>query len=208
MDPNTTEHEIELKNLLDADQFNALCIHFKATREDAKYQVNHFFDTANHDLLNQVVTLRARQKQSDKWELTIKSDHPDGGRLEQHHRPLLGEERELLFSNGTIPPGLLREALHNFTTLPVEYCGQQETHRITIELPRGLGSIMLDRSVYLDTIDFEIELEINTSDQDKTAYRKKVAERYFKELLDQYEIKQEQPRNKTQRFFDVKLQNA
>ncbi len=203
MEPQT-EHEIEFKNLLTEDEFNKLCRHFGMTvQKNSKPQTNHYFDTENYDLLEQIVTLRAREKKDD-WELTIKSDHPEGGRLERHHRPLIIDELDLLFTQGIIPAGLVRDAVPEFTQHQVLYQGLQETDRITIVMP--FGKIMLDQNRHITKTDWEIELEVaEDTDHSSGVSNFAQADKYFSLLLMKYNIKRVKPLNKTQRYFADKL---
>ncbi len=186
--------ERELKNLLTHFGYVQLLKHFGLKLENIEPQVNNYFDTSEFDLSGQKVMLRARDKKR-AWEITMK-EFGEEGIKETTHRPLTDEERILLFNEGVIPAGNVYDAVRRFTANPVRHLGPLATDRAVVTVP--CGEVMLDRSRYGNTVDFEIELKV------AQPFTMDEAESFLSQLLEKYEIKRQTPQSKFQRFLKEK----
>ncbi|PTH50146.1 CYTH domain-containing protein, partial [Staphylococcus capitis] len=71
--------------------------------------------------------------------------------------------------------------------------GDLKTYRIETQYQNEL--LVLDKSEYLNKVDYELEYEVGSYDE---GYEK------FKQLLQEFDIKHKKPLNKVQRFFEEK----
>ena len=71
--------------------------------------------------------------------------------------------------------------------------GDLTTYRIETQYQNEL--LVLDKSEYLNKVDYELEYEVSSYDE---GYEK------FKQLLQEFDIKHKKPLNKVQRFFEEK----
>ncbi|WP_059104003.1 CYTH domain-containing protein [Shouchella shacheensis] len=153
-----TEMEYEAKSLVTEAQFKKLLTHFQFSSENGSKQRNNYYDTNDFLLKESRAALRTRVK-AGKCVLTLKQ--PSGDGLLETHQALTKTEEKAL-EGGVLPEGEVKEAvllllpslsdLHRFGTLTtIRY--QKATRN---------GFICLDQSTYLDTVDFELEVESST----------------------------------------------
>lgn len=181
------EIEIEFKNILTKDEFDALrsglgLSHFVT-------QHNDYFDTADYKLKKNKTALRVREK-SEEWVLTMKEPH-EVGKLETH-QALTKKSRQAFFETRSLEPGDVTERLkaHAISPETLLHLGRLTTHRA--ELPHNGGLLVLDHSEYLDQEDFELEWEFSDYEFGK---------KQFHAFLDLYQIPKRPTQNKIMRFF-------
>ncbi|SDI27013.1 CYTH domain-containing protein [Alteribacillus bidgolensis] len=187
------ENEIEKKNLLTESEFQTLCKAFNVTDEDFFWQANTYFDTNNYELKNKGAALRIREKNS-QFELTLKQPAEEG--LLETNQPLTKKEAEEAFTFGRLPAGEVKSQLE--TTLlisldDVKPLGTLKTRRTHVRYQAGM--LFLDHSVYLDTEDFEVEIEGTSL---------KEVGNWLEEVLTTYNIPYRTTPNKIKRFFTKK----
>ncbi|RSL31045.1 CYTH domain-containing protein [Salibacterium salarium] len=184
------ETEIEKKNLLTESEFHNLCKTLNIKMNDFFWQANTYFDTTNDDIKKQGAALRVRQK-NDAYELTLKQPAEVG--LLETNQNLTKEEAKLAFSTFTLPEGEVKHQLISSLAVDVHnlhLLGTLETNRV--QTPFNEGLLFLDKSVYLDTEDFEIELE---------GPAENVVETWMDDLLKEHGIPVRETPNKIKRFF-------
>lgn len=194
MEQSTQEIELEAKGLLIESEYSTLLAFFELERDEAKKQVNYYLDTQDMRLNARSITLRVREKKGI-YELTVKEDASEGGRLETNHRPLTSEQLEELRRYGVIPDGNVKDALNRLGVLPpFLYQGDLITYRI--EIPWKGCKLALDYNTYLGTSDYEIEVEKDSESADE--------QQILTDLLKELDIEYRPAISKTKRFFKVK----
>jgi len=188
-----TNNEIEFKQLLTAQQYNQFAQHYFPNKEPFS-QTNYYIDTPDFQLKAHKSALRIRVKDGGN-EMTLKVP-AEVGLLEYNFDTTLKPEMNYRLTLDDLPNDIVRQ-LQKFnidlTTLTI--LGDLTTERL--EKPDGQDLIVLDKSTYLDTEDYELELEVADYDSGLTK---------FNAILENFDIVYEQPANKVQRFFDRKSQ--
>ncbi|WP_298826734.1 CYTH domain-containing protein [uncultured Planococcus sp.] len=186
----TKELEIEFKNMLTKEEYKRLLKDFAALHDGPITQHNHYFDTADFRLKEQLSALRIRNK-SGRFECTLKIPAPVGHyeitdklTKEQARRML-----ELETFEATEVSVALRELEIPLTALkPI---GTLTTHRVEFEYLGGL--LVIDHSEYNGHEDFELEFEVADAE---------TGHEYFLNFLQQQGIPERPARKKIARFMD------
>ncbi|GGP14449.1 CYTH domain-containing protein [Oceanobacillus neutriphilus] len=189
------EVEIEFKNLLTIQEYNLLAEDLFSQTEMIE-QINYYFETDSFDLKVNHSALRIRKK-NETYTLTLKEPHPDG-LLETHDT--LTEKEFISWTSGkpTEAPNVMKQLKQLSVDLSsLNYVGSMTTFRK--EMPYQDTLIVLDKSIYLDTEDAELELE---------AASKHHGEKIFNSLLANYHIPVRQTPAKIARFFHQKQSNS
>ncbi|WP_197489725.1 CYTH domain-containing protein [Rossellomorea aquimaris] len=190
------EIEIEFKNLLTEDEFDALTSHFKIPQSEFKSQDNHYLDTPLFLLKDQSSALRIREK-NDEFTLTLKTPLEEG--LLETNQPLSHKESLSLLKEGEFPDGEVKDVL-NMLSIPIsslEHFGTLTTNRAEIEYRGGL--LVFDQSSYLNKVDFELEYEVTN---------REFGEKIFLELLQELSIPVRKTENKIKRFYREKIKQT
>jgi uncharacterized protein YjbK len=154
--------EIEVKSLVNEEQFKVICEYFKVNSDEFKVQTNHYFDTINQKILKiHHSALRIREV-SDKYLLTFKVKQINGiNELEYQ----IDKETFKQLIDGTVSlKGHFDEIFKNFKIKPedVIYISSLTTKRFS--LPYLNGEIFLDINYYNNKCDYEIEYETSSYD--------------------------------------------
>ncbi|WP_428911393.1 CYTH domain-containing protein [Niallia sp. Krafla_26] len=184
--------EIEFKNLLHVEEFNKIMNHFQFSQDHFVQQINHYFDTVNFDLKKHGCALRIREK-NNSYEMTLKEPHSDG--LLETNQLLTATEAQDFLNGGPIKEGDVRSQISalGIDWTKLIYFGTLTTDRA--EFPYQNGLLVLDKSSYLNTEDYEIEYEVINREQ---------GEPIFLNLLSALNIPVRQTKNKIQRFYEEK----
>ncbi|WP_040979706.1 CYTH domain-containing protein [Oceanobacillus jeddahense] len=185
------EVEIEFKNLLNTQEYHQLAEDLFSQAATIE-QTNYYFETSSFGLKENHSALRIRKK-DETYTLTLKEPHPDG-LLETHDN--LTEKEFLSWTSGipTEAPNVTKQLKQmSIDVSSLIYFGKMTTFRK--ELPYQNTLIVLDKSLYLNTEDAEIELE---------ATSKEHGEKVFKNLLANYQIPFRETPAKIARFFNQK----
>ena len=189
----TQELEIEFKNMLTKEEFNALCHSFNLTNEKFHEQTNHYFDTPDFALKNVGSGLRIREVQN-RFECTLKEPAEGIGLTET--TDLLQEEivQSILAGNSPLHAEEVEMRLQalNVHTEDLQILGSLSTKRAEIEYKGGL--LVFDHSIYADVDDYELEYEV----QDEATGKK-----IFEQLLAQYSIPSRPADKKVARFMSA-----
>ncbi|GAA0432818.1 CYTH domain-containing protein [Lentibacillus halophilus] len=184
----TQEIEIEYKNMLTADEFDQLLNTLPFPKE-GQTQTNHYFETANFSLKEQGCALRIREKNGD-YTMTLKEPHTTG-LLETHDHLTKQQADSWLSGNPTNADGILKQiADKGIAAADLLYYGSLTTYRR--ELVYGDVLLVLDVNTYLQTTDYELELEAESEQAGLNT---------MQQLLDDYQIEQRNTPNKIRRFF-------
>nr|WP_304213046.1 CYTH domain-containing protein [Fredinandcohnia onubensis] len=188
------ELEIEFKNILEEDEYRQLLSVFSISEDKKVIQENFYFDTPKFSLKDVGAALRIRDK-NGIYTLTLKQPVKRG--LLETHQVLSKEEAEQMLNGGNIIEGEVVSILKGLSieTSDIRFFGSLKTKRAEVEYKNGL--LVLDKSYYLNQIDFEVEYEVTDEVSGKEV---------FKELLQQYKIPIRKTDNKILRFYNRKKQ--
>ncbi|WP_409294725.1 CYTH domain-containing protein [Peribacillus sp. SCS-26] len=187
------EIEIEYKNLLTREEFEAAAKKFNLSPHDFKTQINYYFDTASFGLKDENCALRIRNK-NGLFTLTFKEPAAEG--LLETHQELSKEEAGAILGGGAIPAGAVRIRAERFgiDMGTVELFGALETDRCEFRYKDGL--LVFDNSRYLGKEDYELEYEVTDAESGK---------RNFYQLLKELNISVRHAENKVKRFYNAKF---
>ncbi|PEY36319.1 CYTH domain-containing protein [Bacillus cereus] len=190
----TQEIEIEFKNMVTEEEFQALCSAFSVT--SFTKQVNHYFETPHFALKAAGSALRIRHK-GGAYTLTLKQPAEIG--LLETHQPVTEEEAKRMLETNQLITGSVLDQLHTLQ-IPdstLSYMGSLTTERA--ETTYKDGTLVFDHSFYYNHDDYELEYEVQDEAAGKTN---------FLNLLNKYHIPVRHTKNKVQRFFLAKQNEA
>jgi len=186
--------EIEFKNSLSYDEYEKIVKHFKPNPESLLKQINIYFDTNNLQLQENKMALRTRLV-DDRIELTLKQ-HAAIGLLETTDI-ITKEDLDQLITNQILVVGDVSKKLAELQITNSLYeIASLTTYRYEFHYLDNL--IALDKSIYYNHIDYEIELETKEYE-----YGKKV----FFELLESFQIPKKEIKSKIFRAYSYKNSN-
>ena len=184
--------EIEFKNILHIEEFNKMSAHFQLSQEAFVKQINHYFDTKNFDLKKAGCALRIREK-NNHFEMTLKEPHADG--LLETNQELTAYEAKAFINGGLIKEGVVTSQISalGINGSELTYFGTLTTDRAEFSYHNGI--LVLDKSSYLNTLDYEVEYEV---------MNRETSEPIFFALLTELDIPVRPTKNKVQRFYERK----
>ncbi|MFZ4450422.1 CYTH domain-containing protein [Salibacterium aidingense] len=190
------ETEIEEKNLLTRNEFDMLADTYQIKPPQFFWQANTYFDTPALEIKEQGAALRVRTK-SNNYELTLKQ--PASAGLLETNQTLTEVEAKRLMEQAELPEGEVKESLHPFIgdTSMLQKLGTLETYRA--QTSHETGILFLDHSVYLDTEDFELEIEGSSEEE---------VRKWLTSILTDHDIPARPTPNKIKRFFTRKQELA
>lgn len=186
----SSEVEIEFKNMLTRNEYTTLLHHFQITEDMIKRQKNIYFDTPNWDLKNQFAALRLRQKEN-KCVCTLKIKSSENVHIEITEEVELEKAKEMIDGKGFFAHEV--EQHLNKLKVPIEQL--QVVASITTdraEIQYKEGTLVFDRSFYLNCVDYEVEYETNNENLGKMI---------FEEFLKEYQIEKKYADKKIARFM-------
>ena len=158
--------EIEYKTLLDKEEYQSLLPLFADT--ELVVQTNHYIDTPDQLIRQEKMALRVRTF-TNQAELTLKVPETVGHF--EYNQNLSQEDTKAILQNKEFPDGEIKNLLES-KGIPVEQLavwGSLTTERFERETAAGL--VALDHSLYLDTEDYELEIEVETAEQEENFYQ-------------------------------------
>ena len=176
----TKNKEIEFKTLIDEKTYNILLKEFEL-ENNVFAQTNYYFDTPDLKLLDEKTVLRIRQK-GTSFKLTKKTRAEVGA-----------DEAHILISQAKADEYLKKGFNANILGIPYDVVYQAELTTYRASTPYKNGTLFLDKSVYYDKVDYEIEYEV---DDDKEGLVD------FKDFLQKYKIEYKESIRKSKRAFD------
>ena len=158
--------EIEYKTLLDKEEYQSLLPLFADT--ELVVQTNHYIDTPDQLMRKEKMALRVRTF-TDQAELTLKV--PEAVGHFEYNQNLSPEETEAILQHQQFPDVEIKNLLIS-KEIPVEQLavwGSLTTERFEKETAAGL--VALDHSLYQDTEDYELEIEVETAEQEENFHQ-------------------------------------
>lgn len=142
--------EIEFKTFISKDQYENLLEKFNLNNKIFK-QTNYYFDDSNFSLLKDKIVLRIRKK--EQYKLTKKEKGESGNNESSLY--LTDSEAQNMIAQG-----------FDASIIGINKQVQTQYHLTTYRAKTPyLGCMLfLDKSVYLDKTDYEIELEVDNYD--------------------------------------------
>ncbi|WP_270181648.1 CYTH domain-containing protein [Alkalihalobacillus sp. CinArs1] len=182
------EIEIEFKNMLTEEEYDALLASYELSHDDIKTQTNDYFDSDQFILRDKGAALRVRKKKN-RLVLTLKEPAQQG--LLETHQNITEETFQSIKETGQLPNGEVYQQVAKLGLAEnLFHLGSLTTHRAEVKLPTGL--LVLDHSEYLGCEDYELEFEVTDFEE---------GERAFYQLLEKHGIEIRKAKNKIQRFF-------
>lgn len=181
--------EFEAKNLLTEQEYQLLVAHFNYNKP--KTQINYYFETDDFLLRSKGAALRIRELNS-QYVLTLKQPAQDG--LLETHVKITEEIKNQWLTGQTVVIPQFKNQLDKLAVNPekLKYWGNLRTDRIEIE--QEDITIVLDKSFYNNTIDYELEIEANSMTRAKDK---------LNQLLITHQIDRKNTVNKIVRFFQT-----
>ena len=157
------EHKYQFKSLLTLDEYIKLLKRFSGYTSD--HQTNHYFDTSRFSLKALDASLRVREK--EKLELTFK--RKKGYMTQEITIPIDQDYFDEIKETGVLPEGDIKTQLNSLI-------GNQKlfnyislsTTRIYLSYKSGL--VLIDKSEYLNTIDYEISFLVSNYNEGKKEF--------------------------------------
>jgi len=184
--------EIEFKNLLTKEEYERLLAHFNIEPSQIIPQANHYFETPKGHLKQAMSGLRIRQI-DDYFECTLKEKSSEHGHLETNVE-ITKQQAEEVLATGHFPFPEITTRLE-IIGVPVDELslfGSLQTDRA--EVPYEDGLLVLDRSNYLQRVDYEVEYEASNEQLGAVSFQK---------LLEAHNIPQRQTDKKIARFMNA-----
>jgi uncharacterized protein YjbK len=149
MQVETIMIETELKSILTKDQYDIISTIFNW--EDTKTQINSYYISPDNILKKHGITFRVRTINGEHI-LQIKKHNGKNGALQ------VSEETE--FPINSIPDEFSGDEVFKYTKIkaPASLIGELKTIRNSVFFADGV-EVCLDKSEYLGTTDYEIEIE-------------------------------------------------
>lgn len=144
--------EIEFKSMLTEQEYDKLMEKFHGNRTDL--QTNHYFDTPRFSLKAASCSLRVRER--DGLELTIK--RKKGYSILENTIEITEQQFEEFKTTGIIPSEEVAQEIQHII-------GEQKLNNflslstMRMYLPYKTGILFIDKSMYFDTVDYELEYE-------------------------------------------------
>lgn len=166
--------EIEIKALINKEDFDKLCSYFNITEIHFFKQTNHYFDTVEQEILHQKSALRIREV-DNKYILTLKRKEQD--EVIEYEQEISKDEFELYKNNKKGFNCYLKSELIKMKIDDSEiiYLTSLTTKRAVIKYLDG--ELFFDINYYSDNCDYEIEYETYSYD-----YGVKVIKELFNKL--------------------------
>jgi len=153
----TKNIEIEFKNVITKNQYEALLKEFKLENNVFK-QVNYYFDTPLLELNKQDIVLRIRQKGDQRYKLTLKKQNAQ--EAYEYHVILKPEIATTILKKGF--------NIKDFFTnddLDYDVIFHVSLDNYRASAPYDKGTLFIDKCVYHDLTDYEVEYEVTNYQQ-------------------------------------------
>lgn len=171
--------EIEYKNLLAHEEYQTIFRYFKFKEKDFFSQYNIYWDNEQEDLKKLKSALRIRIKDSEA-EITLKT--PDHNHLMEYNQPLTIAQATKMAKQAEIEisPEIQAPLNHlNLKAFKFKKLCEFQTVRVEEKIQNCL--LVLDKTIYNQKVDYELEIEANREDEGILL---------FKKILKQFNIPQ------------------
>lgn len=179
-----TNIEIEFKNPIDKATYEMLIKKYQLDN-NIFLQTNYYFDSSDQKLTQRGIVLRIRHKEPNRYKITRKSKTKQGY-LEEH--VILNQEK----ASNMIENGFNLKSFFE-DDIDVIFHGKLENYRVS--MPYKDGELFLDKIIYFDKVDYELEYEVDSYQQGKKDFN------YF---LKQHQITPAPAIRKSTRIFKHK----
>ena len=152
-----TSVEIEFKTEISKDEYEKL-INLYNLKDKISSQINYYFDTQKHELINNKIVLRIREK---SYNIKLTSKTPQEIGVLERHIVLDKVEAYKMIENGF-------DANIIGINESVSMVAKLQTYRATMEYKSG--TLFFDMNKYYDTTDYEIEFETNDEELGKKEF--------------------------------------
>ena len=159
--------EIEFKTLLSEENYQKLLPLFLAN--PSVKQDNYYFDTPDFAIKQAKMALRIRTYH-DYAELTVKIPQDDTIGNWEYNQKLTLVQSQNIISGEALPEGEIKDLLtqKGIQITHLKPLGKLTTVRY--ELKNNIGLLALDKSYYFNTIDYELEIEVENEEKGKLAF--------------------------------------
>jgi uncharacterized protein YjbK len=151
----STNIEIEVKVLLNKDQFDQVKRIMKADKHPVKVQTNHYVDTSTYQLKKYGMALRVRE--TSEYVLTLKTPLAEG--LLEKNQSITKTEFSSLANKKVFPEGSIKDFLISLgvSVDNLSIITSLTTERVSLDYQDCLFS--MDANSYCGTTDYELEME-------------------------------------------------
>lgn len=171
-----SEKEHEFKVLLSKDEYHILLRFLDKLMVEYGWQTNYYYDTRDEVMRKRNVTVRIRQKNNKLIGTVKKHLETDNLSTEEH------------FCVDTLPRVLMWEGR------PLWMKGTLTTERRVFKVCDGI-TLMLDMNQYLDTIDYELEVEFEEQCRNQAEWIMMIISGCLERQMKQMSV------SKSERFF-------
>ena len=180
--------EIEMKTLLSEEEYDRLLAQFSEVTPVT--QKNYYLDTPDFYLRQHKIAMRIRTFDTSA-ELTIKIPQEVGNM--EYNQELTLEEANYCLEECNLPQGMIMEELKSRGLSPNGWVVLGCLTTVRYEKETAIGLMALDQSHYFDIVDYELELEVENSDQGNLD---------FQEFLQANDIEYKKAPSKLVRFIE------
>ncbi|MFJ8067295.1 CYTH domain-containing protein [Psychrobacillus sp. NPDC096426] len=168
-----SEREIEFKNLLTKEEFQAIVAFLGLTTTDFQTQTNYYFDTPENYFKEKKMGFRLRVL-PNRNELTLKTPVQEHV-MDEQTKTLSDDERDAIIHETRFPSVSFLEQIKDQG--PLTCIGSMQTDRA--QIPYNNGVLFLDHSLYSRIEDFEVEYECGDVE---------IGQKIFSQLLEELHI--------------------
>lgn len=153
-----TNIEIEAKVLITEKEYNNVVSHFLNRKISEFDQINHYIETEDFQLKKIGVGLRIREK-DECYTLTLKAPMAEG--LLEKNEELTRLQFNSFMKRNLFPECQIKEFIKMLGVKieDLKILTQLTTHRIDISMDDRVYVFSIDKNVYNDLVDYELEVE-------------------------------------------------
>lgn len=154
----STNIEIEVKALLNRQDYEKVLEYFKNEQKSAIEQVNYYIDTKNSDLRRHEISLRIRKLNG--YMMTLKTPLSEG--LLEKNQLISEEAFNNFIEQGVFPDGPISEFIQRLYIEPTSLLPLAHLTTIRYNIPYNGYLLAVDKNSYGDVVDYEIEMEASS----------------------------------------------
>jgi len=174
--------EFETRAMISQQQYVEMVSFFMHLRGYNTFiqNTNIYFDTDSLFLLNNHITLRLRSINEVQSELTLKIKGSNGD--DEITDSLTPKDVDSLLNQNIFPGGKVRKYLLTLETPLSDYQQIAKLYNRRLEIPFSDHTLVIDKNVYGDITDYNIEIEAKNNIEE--------AQKYLKEYIDKFNLDQ------------------
>ncbi len=151
----STNIEIEVKTLINRDEYDRVLNFFKLEKKEAVEQVNFYIDTKTFDLRKHEVSLRVRKLNG--FVMTLKTPLSEG--LLEKSQLISENEFNQFIDDNVFPEGPIFEFIERLYVNPNSLTTLAHLKTTRINIPYNGYMLAVDMNEFGDEIDYELEME-------------------------------------------------